>query len=377
MLLVGADAASASTSASAIWLVDSHSSLRYSRERRRPGDGRTQRSKLRVDRLSYAVGGDRRRPTRWEIGRFLHEQMPEFGVLDGVAWDLRLPSGDHFGASAGFLTDWNDSLSTGKNTGVHAWYRYVADDDGTLTSAFGVQKSWYEGKSDRDLLVWTGDWRPFDSTFLHASTWIDLYSGNDTKTGAEVTQALLTATHRFESGNGMTFTATHYAWPDLLRNDLFEATETDVLDGEVTRFSLRGWRKLTAKLRLDGSASHFTDQDDSGGTYELGLTARDLLWDRGSVSAHVYDVDGKYSSGLGVRGSATRRFDAGTLRVHLDANDYDGGALGGSGSLASQRARIGWDMDVFGEWSLSLNAEKRFGDQQDSSTLGFYLSRRF
>jgi hypothetical protein len=334
-------------------------------------------SRLRIDRLAYALGGDRERPTRMEYGRFLHESMPEFGVLDGVAWDHRLPSGDHVGASAGLLADWNDALSTGSNAGVHAWYRYNADDEGTLTSALGLQKTWFEGEADRDLVVWTADWRPFERTFVHASTWLDLYTSGDTKEGLELTQALVTATHRFESGNGLAVTGSHYAWPDLLRNDLFEATAADVLDGEVTRLALRGWYNLTERLRLDGSAMQFQDQDDSGGAYDAGLTARDLLWERGSVSVHLYDIDGKYSSGLGVRASATRRFDAGSLRLDLDATNYDGGALGGGDSFANQRARVGWDMALWADWSLSLDAEQRFGDQQDSQSLGFYLQRRF
>jgi hypothetical protein len=334
-------------------------------------------SRLRVDRLSYALGGDRERPTRWEVGRFLHEAVPEFGVLDGVAWDRRLPSGDHVGVSAGFLADWDDGQATGDDAGLQAWYRYVADDDGTLTSTVGVQKTWHEGEADRDLLVWTADWRPFERTYLRGSAWVDLYTSGDTKEGVELTQALVTATHRFESGNGLSLTATHYAFPDLLRNGLFEATAEDVLDTEVTRVSLRGWRDLTETLRLDGTASAFTDQDDSGGSADVGLTASELLWERGSVSLHVFDVEGKASSGLGVRASASKRFDLGALRLDVSATDYDGGALAGTESLSHQRARLGWDMDLGTHWSLSVHAEERFGDQQDSSAIGFYLQRRF
>jgi hypothetical protein len=34
-------------------------------------------------------------------------------------------------------------------------------------------------------------------------------------------------------------------------------------------------------------------------------------------------------------------------------------------------------MDLGTHWSLSVHAEERFGDQQDSSAIGFYLQRRF
>jgi hypothetical protein len=91
----------------------------------------------------------------------------------------------------------------------------------------------------------------------------------------------------------------------------------------------------------------------------------------------VFDVEGKASSGLGVRASASKRFDLGALRLDVSATDYDGGALEGTESLSHQRARLGWDMDLGTHWSLSVHAEERFGDQQDSSAIGFYLQRRF
>ena len=68
-----------------------------------PDDDGQRESRLRLDRLSYALGGHRFAPQRFEIGRFLHYGMSEFGVVDGVEWNVRRDEGDRFGLSAGFL----------------------------------------------------------------------------------------------------------------------------------------------------------------------------------------------------------------------------------------------------------------------------------
>jgi hypothetical protein len=109
-------------------------------------------------------------------------------------------------------------------------------------------------------------------------------------------------------------------------------------------------------------------------SYELGLTARDLLYERGYVSLGVYDIEGKFTSGTGFRAAAAKTFSSGDVRVELDITDYD---VSSSESLAHDRARIVWERAIGADWSVSLNAEERFGDQQSSSTLGFSVQRRF
>ena len=58
-------------------------------------------TELRLDRLSYYWGGVRESPRRFEVGRFLQREFPEFGVLDGLEFTQRLASGDRVGGSLG------------------------------------------------------------------------------------------------------------------------------------------------------------------------------------------------------------------------------------------------------------------------------------
>ncbi len=330
-------------------------------------------SRLRVERLSYREGGVRGEPRRIEVGRFLPDGLPELGVLDGFELGQRLPSGDTLGFSVGFLPAWDDAMASGDNLAASVFYRFVGADDGILASTLGLQKTWFEGASDRDLVLWTGDYRPFERTTLHGSAWVDLYSSGDERSGADLTQALFSATQGFDSGGGLGLTATHYAFPELKNDELFDATDEELQDTEVSRVSVRGWHPLSEELTGEARVSAFQDQDDSGVSYELGLTARDLLYEDGAVSLDVYDIEGKFASGVGVRTSASKSFSVGDVRLELDLTDYEVP----SESLAHDLVRALWQRSFGTDWSVSLNAEQRFGDDQSSSSLGFSVQRRF
>ncbi len=57
----------------------------------------------RLDRISYYWGGSETQPLRFEMGRFLSSEFPEFGVLDGTELVYRTASGNRIGASVGLL----------------------------------------------------------------------------------------------------------------------------------------------------------------------------------------------------------------------------------------------------------------------------------
>ena len=52
---------------------------------------------IRFFDLSYAHGGTRFEPFRWQVGRFLHNDMPEFGILEDPA------TGSAVASFAGYL----------------------------------------------------------------------------------------------------------------------------------------------------------------------------------------------------------------------------------------------------------------------------------
>ncbi|MFT5155117.1 MAG: hypothetical protein ACI841_005127, partial [Planctomycetota bacterium] len=175
------------------------------------------RSELRIDRLSYSLGGTRFDPTRIEGGRFLQHGMPEFGVVDGAEIGRRLSNGDHVGASVGYMPDPLDNFETGEDLQVSAFYRFVADEGELFTLAGGYQKSFHEGDSDRDLFLAQVRYLPTDAWQFHGTAWIDHYGSGEDAKGAEfaLTQAILLAQRRWTTGNGLSFTYNRSTFPEI------------------------------------------------------------------------------------------------------------------------------------------------------------------
>jgi hypothetical protein len=334
---------------------------------------------FRPDRLSYRVGGVRGRPDRWEVGRFLHSEFPEFGLVDGVEHVKRFDSGSRFGWSVGFLPVPDESLQTGEDAAVTVFYRWVDGEEEDLALGAGYQKSWHDGSADRDLFVGTLDWRPGLRTNVFGTAWIDYYtSGDEIKgSGPELTQLLLNLSHRFEAKAGLSVFASHFKYPELLRDEFDELTAQELADNAVSRVGVSGWRQLTERVRLNGRVDSWSDEDGSGGSADVRVDLRDLLYDRGTVSLGVFTTDGQFSSGNGLRLSATRRLEDGFLRATWDATDYEqAGFLGDQRSLLHHVLRVNWDKSIGRKLDLSLYVEDRFGDEQGSLAVGVLLQRR-
>ena len=334
---------------------------------------------LRLDRLSYRRGGIRGRPDRFEVGRFLQREFPGFGVIDGMEYGHRFSSGSRLGASLGFLPSRTDQMATGDDLQAAVFYRYVADEAETFALGGGVQKTWHNGAADRDLFVGELDYRPHPRLSAHATAWVDYYtSGDDAKSsGFELTQLLFNGRYRFVSGDAVSIFATRVKWPQLLRDDFSDTVLDRLSDFGVTRVGVRGEHRFSRHVRLDGRLGTWTDQDDSGGDAGVRLALRDLLYDQGEVSLDVHQQSGKFSSGLGFRLRADRRFDHGALRASWDTTNFSQeGATGPQADLRHHTLRAGYDWSFGRRWDLSLYLEQRFGDEQDSQAVGFYLQKR-
>ena len=340
------------------------------------GEGET--SRLRADRLSWSVGGGRGSPWGLDLGRFPQRGVPELGRLDGIEVERRLDSGHAVGLSLGFVPTWDDELRTGDNAQAAAFYRFQAQDPGTFASTLAFQKTWYRGAPDRDLFVWSADWAPGQATRLYAATWVDLYGdgAESRSSGPELTQAVFSATHRFDAERGLSCTATHLRWPELEAEGLFSATDEEVAETEVTRLGLRGWSGLGAGWRADAGLGVFSDDADSGASADLRLTLDDAILGAGAASLGVEVLEAKETSGLGLRASAARPLGSATVRLDGHWADYEQTVGPGEEALLENALRLGLDL-VLGGWDLSVHAERRFGDDADALTAGFYLQRSF
>jgi hypothetical protein len=345
------------------------------------GDGQNDsETTARLDRFSWRVGGTRDDPTRIEVGRFLHSDMPMLGMVDGVEYVQRLDNGDRVGASAGFMPEWTPEMHTGDDVETALFYRHVAGDDDAFSLAFGAQKTWHKGTSDRDLLASDLSWRANDKLSLFASAWVDYYDSNDApkSTGFELTQLQFAANYRVDTKTSLGVSATHVRWPVLLRNELPPATLDTIADGQVDRAGVYGWRDISEHGRLSARLDHWTSNLDAGTGGELDYALRDVLYQHGEVSAGLFANEGEFTSLDGARISANKSAGTGfwTLTYELAQNDQ-ADFNGTQSSLLQQVIRATWDGEIGDGWDLSVNVDERFGDQQGSTALGFWLQRRF
>ncbi len=345
-----------------------------------PDDDDQSLTKLRVDRLSYSIGGDRFSPNRWELGRFLQHEMPEFGVLDGVEWGRRLRDGDTFAASVGLMPEPDRDQEDGDDLQLAASYRFVVDESELLTVQGGYQKTFHQLAADRDLFVAKLTCLPpYDWTF-GATAWIDWYTaGDDAKSsGPEITQAYVTTGRRFDDGSSLRATYTHLAFPQLDRDEFLPVTAEQLADDHSDRASLSGKLVLGSAFALFGRVGAWADQDDEGGDAEGGFEIRNFLFDGSVADAAAFGSDGRFSSTVGWRASMSVPTSHGSWRAGYEfaLNRVDGFS---SGNDDLPQHRITAAFESFGDsgWSLSAHADVLLFDSESALLAGLFLQRSF
>jgi hypothetical protein len=342
------------------------------------GQDETER-RARLDRASYRWGGVRGQPQAWRVGRFLHGEFPELGLVDGAELVHRFEGGSRMGVSLGLLPEPSDEQASGEDLEASVFYRYVADEKESLALGAALQKTWHEGSADRDLLITTLDAFPTSLTSVHASAWLDYYtSGDDLKSsGFELTQLDVSGTLRTEGGHGLSAFVRHQKWPDVERDEFQSVSAGKISDGYVTRYGVNGWAQTSEHTRLSVRADQWEDDEDSGGSGNLRLALRDVLFDRGEVTLETFGSTGSFNDVLGVRVGATKTIDRGRLGLSWHAAEYEQeDFVGGQSEILQHTVRGSCDL-LFGQkWDVSIYVDDRFGDDQDSQSVGFYLQRR-
>ena len=342
------------------------------------GESEDTDSQVRIDRLNYRWGGNRDEAQTWQVGRFLSRGMPEFGVIDGLEYTQRTDEGSNWGLSAGGFPEPNDDLSTGRDVQAAVFYHWKgASEKISLNSGF--QKTWHNGKPDRDLFVLTSTWRPLDRLHVFSSLWVDLYDSDDQiKSGLELTQLITSASWRTAQGDGVGLTLSHFSFPELLRNEFDEITAEQIADDKVTRVGLNGWKSLTDTVRLRGRVDSWTDQDDSGGRVEGTIELRDAIFNDGDLSLSIFQNEAKFFGGPGVRLRASKELAGGWFQFTYESTETKSDDFfGEQDTLSNHVYRASWDRPLGRDWDFSLSLEQRDGDQEDASTVGFYLQRSF
>lgn len=337
---------------------------------------------LTVRELSYHEGGTRFSPTRWQVGRFLQADVPQFGLLDGAAWSQRRENGHTFGASIGFLPELNDDMDTGEDLQLALFYRWVNDESESMAATAAVQKTFHHGKPDRDLLVLDARRLPVDGWDLRGSVWIDFYTGNsrdDAKgRGVEITNAFASAGRRFDGGSGIDLSFRRLRFPAQLRQAHQPITPAEIDHDVYDRLALTGWVWPTKDQRAHGQVSGFADEDTEGAALELGLDTQGALLENGHLDVTVFGNAGRFANALGARVTVGRTTDNGHYDVFYElANHHFDGFATNRDDLLQHRVFASRSFTLDAAWSLTAHANAHFWDSDSAWSGGFFLQRSF
>lgn len=335
----------------------------------------------RLERFSYSWGGNRQEQSFYEVGRFLQNEFPELGLLDGAEYIYRTDNAAHVGASIGYMPEPDRDLHSYDDFQVAVFYRTEAESPEDMVLGIAFQNTWHKGESDRNLLVGTLDWNPTEQLSLYGTATVDYYGGSDEikSNGLELTQLQLNSVYRLSPDTGFGAHISHNKWPETLRNELESVTAQEILDNETSRIGISGWHRLSDNMRVDARTDYWEDKNDSGGSGNVRLAVRDLLYKKGEVAVAIFATRGSYTEGGGVRFSANRSIGDSTFAtVSWEAAQYERTTLSsGSEKMNQQTLRASIDTVLSAMSNLSVFAEQRSGDGQDSKNLGVYFQQRF
>ncbi len=333
----------------------------------------------RLDRLSYAWGGQQYSPYRAEAGRFYSQYVPELGLIDGVEGALRFHHGITVGLGGGALPLPDPDMQTGDDLGFHTFLQYESEAEHALMAILAYQKTWHLGDADRDLVLARMNVRPTESLRLYGSLKADIYTSNDTieDTSFELSQAWFQAQYMPDSKKGASFTFSHYSWPELFREEYQGLSEELIVDGYVERGSLYGWFRPIENLRLSARGNLWKDQDDLGGGGEIGADILDI----NSVGTSIYSAlsytSGSFNDGMGGRIEVRQSWKSLDAFAGYQVFQYkQDDLISGSESYMRHTVRSGLNWS-HGDWYHGLNGDYYFGDGESAVGLSFYTEWRF
>ncbi len=337
-------------------------------------------SNLRLDRASYAWGGDRYRTNRYEVGRFLVHGMPELGLVDGVSFGRRLPSGNSFGASLGGMPEPNPDQDSGQDIQISAFYRWVADARERWTAAVAIQKTWHNGSQDRDLIIAKTDWMPISGWQFHGNAWIDLYPSEDADkdAGPEFTRMYMSTSRDWNGKRGVRGVYSFQKYPSLLRNEFQDPAPDTVQREHVNRASVGVWQRLDDKRRLTLDLGLWEDDDDTGGDLDVGLEVEDFGSENSRLGIHIFQTNGEFSANVGARITYSQYVSEDHWSVLYEAtkttqDDFDPAA----DTYYQHRVRGSYQFQIDRAWQVSVFAEDTILEDDSSFLLGFQFDRSF
>lgn len=335
---------------------------------------------LRVRRASYAFGGERHRPRRYQFGRFYTTSMPELGLLDGAAVTQRSANGTLFGASFGWQPSYGPEMEFEDSMALSSWAVKPLGTNLRSSVAAAIQKTWFKGKADRDWLLFKGHLSAGGPWSATGSLTFDLYDSEDIAkdSGFETTGYRARVQRDLGEGKGVALIHSLVRFPEIRRRLPADYSTASLTGAKTTRTGLSGWYPLANQRSLSARHEVWSDEDENGGYSEVSLESRlqasraDRWYLTGFVSdTRLADIT---ALRLGLSGQANGgRWNAGLDLGNYEQTDTDGNLEKEfQGSL-----RGGWSGSLGGDWYMGMDAALHFGNDRDAYSLGFLLQRSF
>ncbi len=331
---------------------------------------------LRVDRLSYAWGGTRDAPLRFEVGRFLSREFPELGFIGGLEASYRTTGGMRFGALSGFqpALDAKRSFQDAPQVALWGAVPFGAENQGDVGLA--LQKTWFEGAQDRDLMIGRGRWTDGPWRF-DASVWVDGYGADDPgkSSGLELTEARAGMSRMIGARSGVRLDASRIRFPSLRRHVNQSLSIERLENAAADTINLSAWMPAGRNGRWNARAGAWENDDDNGGWVEFGH-AHDLGGDafrRWSLDAFL--SNDPLNDVVGGRGRISGGLRGGTWSLSLDVGSYDRSQELNIGDEFQSAIRAVWNGEIADRWFLQVDLTDRLGSEQNAYSLNLSLSR--
>ncbi len=329
----------------------------------------------RIDRFFYRWGEGVDAPLVVTLGRFVPRDTPEFGLLDGVETSVHAGSIGRFTLDLGALPALSAKRTGFDDKQVSIGWRWVESDAEKVATTLALQQTWHDGDRDRRLVIGKVDWSPAKGVILHGDTWLDVYDGDDrTKSGMELTEAHLSASWRVDADHTLRASTSLTRWPELLRDEFPRVTRRLLDDRRVSRGDVGGGHRLGRHVRLNERVGIWSDEDASGVTADATVRLPGIFLDRNEPYVRLFRTDGSFESGMGLRVGDRHRFDDAAVGLAFETSRSDVGH-GSRRVRNSVLATI--DLTPALDWSLSIETDARFGDDQDGVSLSVYAEYRF
>ncbi|MCP5020707.1 MAG: hypothetical protein GY930_02925 [bacterium] len=335
---------------------------------------------LRARRASYAFGGDKDRPRRYQFGRFYSTSMPELGLLDGAEVSQRGADGMWLGSSFGWQPSYGPELQFEDSMAISGWVQKPLGASLRSSIAAAVQKTWFDGKADRDWMLFKGHYANQGPWSATANLIIDLYDSDDIAkdSGFETTEYRARVQRDLGPGKGVALLHSLVRFPEIRRRLPADYSAVRITGAETRRTGLSAWYPLSDERSLSGRYEVWSDEDENGGYTEVTMESElnETFADRWYVSGFVSDT--RLADIAAVRLGLYGNAQGGRWNAGLDLGQYEQVQSDGTMETDFQGSlRGGWSGAVGRSWFLGLDAALQFGEERDAYSVGLLLQRSF